>query len=246
MLRTGVYTGLLICAGLSAAAAQDRITEETIHFDAGASSATIEGTVTGAGITDYLLGARAGQTMTVDMQPQSGTTYFNVIPPDEADVADFVGSSEGLHYEGVLDLDGDWKVRVYQMGDAKDSGKASVYTLKVAISGSPDPSKAREANDFGPSEFDARGDLDCAAGGAPLERAACPFKVLRFGSEATVYTLRPGAPDAPPRILYWDGASDSFSTDSAATVDSVKSVDLYTLTVEGESYSFPEAVLVGG
>ena len=82
---------------------------------------------------DYVLRASAGQTMTVDFKASKGAAYFNVLPPNSTGEAIFVGSSEGNHFKAALPSDGDYTLRVYLMGGAKDSDKPVTYTLKVNI-----------------------------------------------------------------------------------------------------------------
>lgn len=234
-------TAALLLSAVTGMAA-DEIRKERVRFEEGASGATIEGKITGDEIVDYLLGAKAGQTMSVTMTTDHGASYFNVLPPDSEVEAVFNGSLGENSYEGRLDLDGDWKVRVYMMRSAARRNEVANFTLKVAISGAPDPAAAREASEFGPLEWDARGNLGCAAGGAPLDPDGCPFKVVRYESGATIYVVTPGGEGT--RILYFD--SGNWSTDSAAEVKAGKRDDMWTLTVEGETYEFPDAVIYGG
>ena len=83
--------------------------------------------------------------MVVTLATDHTVNYFNVIPPDLDNEADFVGSTEGKSFRGVLDLDGDWRIRVYLMRAAARRGGAADYTLTVEITGDPDPQMVREA-----------------------------------------------------------------------------------------------------
>jgi hypothetical protein len=223
--------------------ALDEVRQERVQFEPGASSAVIAGEITGYEGIDYLLGARAGQTMRVTMTTDHAASYFNVIPPDSENEAVFVGSTEGADYEGRLDLDGDWKIRVYLMRSAARRGETARFTLEVGIHGSPDSSYARGANDFGPREWDARGKLGCAFGGEPMRPSSCQFKVIRYPSGRTLFVENPA--DEAVRILYFDNGE--WSTDSAETVEVTQRADMWTLTVGGdEAYEFPDAVLTGG
>lgn len=237
-----VMVVLMVVAG-GPAHARDEIRRERVQFDTGSSSAAITGTITGHEVVDYMLGALAGQTMTVTMSTEHTACYFNVLPPDSEDEAIFIGSVEGRDFEGILDLDGDWKIRVYVMRSAARRGETARFTIEAGIHGSADPAVAREANDFGPREWDAKGDLGCAFGGEPMWSATCPFKVIRTSSGGTVFVARPGGRGV--RILYCEGGV--WSTDTAEPVVVAKRSDLWTLTVnEEESYEVPEAVLTGG
>jgi hypothetical protein len=104
-----------------------------IQFAKGKSSASVSGKIKGSDYVDYVLRASAGQTMTVDFKASKGAAYFNVLPPGSTGEAIFVGSNEGNHFKSVLPSDGDYTIRVYLMGGAKDSDKPVTYTLKVGI-----------------------------------------------------------------------------------------------------------------
>jgi hypothetical protein len=106
---------------------------KSIQFAKGKSSASVSGKIKGSDDMDYSLGASAGQTMTVDFKASKGAAYFNVLPPGSTGEAIFVGSSEGNHFQAILPSDGDYTIRVYLMGGAKDSDKPVTYTLKVGI-----------------------------------------------------------------------------------------------------------------
>ena len=106
-----------------------------VHFDAGKSSATVEGSVTGNDHNDYVLGAKAGQTLKVTLAIK-GVGYFNILRPEgEAGAALFVGSMDEKGTEATVKLpeDGDFIVRIYLMGNDKDSGPTVPYTLSMSI-----------------------------------------------------------------------------------------------------------------
>jgi hypothetical protein len=180
--------------------------------------------------------------MTVTLVTDHTASYFNVIPPDAENEGIFAGSRDGNRFQGILDLDGDWKIRVYLIRAAARRGERAAYSLTVEITGEPDPGAAREANDFGPREWDARGGLGCARGGAPMRPSGCPFKVVRYGGGATVFVLAPGT--GTERILYFD--QGVWSSDSIDPVQAVQSADTWYLVVGEEAYEVPEAVVLGG
>lgn len=235
---------LASCLATAPILADTDIRSERVRFEAKTSGTTISSEIKGRETVDYLLGARAGQTLSVTMKTDNGANYFNVIPPDADDEAVFVGSTEGNSYKGKLDLDGDWKIRVYLMRSAARRNETAAYKLTIGITEKPDAASAREANDFGPREWDARGDLGCARGGQPMQTGACPFKVVRYRQEkgATVFVLAPGT--RTERILYF--SSGEWSTDSTESVQTSKRSDLWSLLVSDESYEIPDAVLFGG
>jgi hypothetical protein len=133
---------LLILAALVAFAplAQPVLSQDQarVAFEAGNDNAAINGTIVGDGYIDYLLGAQAGQTMAVSLIPGEsngiGSVYFNILPPGSTGEAIYNGSINGLDATGiVLPADGDYVIRVYQMGDDADSGKTTAFMISVGI-----------------------------------------------------------------------------------------------------------------
>jgi hypothetical protein len=82
--------------------AQDSIRKVRVNFPRGADSTTIQGTLKGRQIIDYVLGAAAGQRMTVTLTTDNAANSFNLIVPGAGDVAFFVGSTAGNRYDGEL------------------------------------------------------------------------------------------------------------------------------------------------
>lgn len=112
--------------------------QSRVQFEAGNDNAAINGTIIGDEYIDYLLGAKKGQKMAVSMIPGdsngNGTVYFNIMPPGSTGEAIYNGSIDGLDATGiVLPADGDYTIRVYQMGDDADSGKTTAFMISVAI-----------------------------------------------------------------------------------------------------------------
>jgi hypothetical protein len=138
---------LLVCLLASALLVGTAVTmveaaTKQMQFAKGKTSASVSGKITGNDSMDYVIRASAGQTMTVDFKAGKGAAYFNVLPPGSTGEAIFVGSSEGDHFKAALPADGDYTIRVYLMGGAKDSGKPVSYTLKVGIPASGKSSAA--------------------------------------------------------------------------------------------------------
>ncbi len=106
---------------------------ERIRFARGNDNAAVEGSVTGRDHRDYVIGARAGQTMSVSLITKGSAAYFNILPPGSQDVALFIGSRDGENASLRLPSNGDYTIRVYLMGGDKDSGRTVPYTLSVTI-----------------------------------------------------------------------------------------------------------------
>ena len=143
---------LLVCLLAVALLTGTTLTAEAanqIAFGKGKSSASVSGKVQGNNDVDYVLRASAGQTLTVDFKASKAAAYFNVLPPGSTGDAIFVGSSEGNHFKAALPSDGDYTLRVYLMGGAKDSDKPVTFTLKVSIPGTAKPAASTGKADSG-------------------------------------------------------------------------------------------------
>jgi hypothetical protein len=150
MIRAGhraVLVGAaLILARSVAATAQEDIRSERVRFEAGATSAVVESSITGYEIVDYVLGAAEGQYMNVSMATDHSASYFNILAPGETEVAFFVGSISENQYEGVLPATGDYKVRVYMMRSAARRNEVANYRLEMIIMDSD--TRDREVDDI--------------------------------------------------------------------------------------------------
>lgn len=118
---------------VSAAVAADDTRTERVQFKKGATSATVEDTIKGYQSVDYVLGARAGQSMNVSMATDNSANYFNILAPGKNDEAMFIGSTSGNQFEGILPANGDYKIRVYLMRSAARRGEAADYRLEMII-----------------------------------------------------------------------------------------------------------------
>jgi hypothetical protein len=114
--------------------AQDDIRKKQVKFEKGAAGETIKDQLKGYQIVDYLLGAKAGQSMTVILETDNPSNYFNVTAPG-ADTSIFIGSTSGNRFKGKLPKSGDYTVRVYLMRNAARRGETANYTINFNIAG---------------------------------------------------------------------------------------------------------------
>jgi len=120
---------------VSSVCAQRDIRHQDVQFEKGAYGTTLNGQIKGDQIVDYRLRARAGQVMVVNFVPSNLSAYFNVLPPGSPDLAMFVGSIYGGHFESPLPTDGVYTLRVYLMRNAARRHETAKYTLAVKITG---------------------------------------------------------------------------------------------------------------
>jgi len=238
----GVIAWLLIIVCSMPAAAQT-IKVQRIEFRAGTSSATVKGSVSGAQIVDYKLGARAGQTMSVALKTSNASNYFNVLPPG-SEAAVFIGSTSGNKWTGSLPANGDYTVRVYLMRSAARRKEKASYTLTVGITGSPDAKVAG-------TPYHATGKVPCSVGTDPKGSARCSFGVIRGGpGKAEVYLTDPGFDVTlhkdKLRVLKFAGNTVT-SAAASEKVKFEKHGDDWSISINDfYFYSIPEAVIDGG
>jgi len=127
-LVTAAWVALLV---LNVHAAED-IRKVPVHFKKGTSQASIQGHIKGRETIDYVLRAREGQTMTVNLKTSHPGGYFNVLPP-ESNEAIFIGQVAGPHFKGKLPKDGDYTVRVYLIPAAARRNESAKYALTVKV-----------------------------------------------------------------------------------------------------------------
>lgn len=136
LVRTALALMVMVLGfGVSLALAQDRV---DIHFARGASSTTINGTVRGDEYIDYVLNARGGQTMVVSLAVTgtngNGSAYFNILPAGKDYGGPYTGSSDDdRRAEVVVPYDGDWAIRVYLLGNDRDTDKTVGFSIDVYI-----------------------------------------------------------------------------------------------------------------
>lgn len=142
------------------AQAQD-IEEVRVHFDRGSSGTSIRDRLRGYQTIDYVLGARAGQVISIDLRSSNPSGYFNLLRGNN-ETAIHTGSVDGNSYTGALPASDDYRIRVYLMRNAARRGERMNYTLSVSIRGNAPGGSAPSPED----------DDDGMAGGADYWRVA--------------------------------------------------------------------------
>ena len=98
----------------------------------GVMSATFAGTIKGYQHVDYQVSAKAGQTLSVDLEASNASAYFNIMQSG-ADEALFNGPMNGNHFKAALPADGHYTIRVYIIRNAARRNEAAKYTLTVSV-----------------------------------------------------------------------------------------------------------------
>lgn len=131
MIRHLLATAIVIAAA-TPSTAQAPIRSERVQFAKGTSAKTIKAAIKGDQAVDYLIGVRAGQTVTVTLASSNASNYFNITAPG-ADAALFIGSTGGNRHSFRVPSSGDYAIRVYLMRNAARRNEAGRYTLTVAV-----------------------------------------------------------------------------------------------------------------
>ena len=113
-------------------------TKQRIAFVRGANEATVRGTIRGYAYKDYLVRAKAGQTMSVTLESEKAE--FVARKPNGENITDTVGVAD---WSGKLPDDGDYTIRVLMpRSAARRKGAAASYVLTVSI----ESTESRAAN----------------------------------------------------------------------------------------------------
>ncbi len=230
------------CAGTAATIHQERVL-----FAGGDSSAVIKGYhVKGDATVDYIVQARAGQTLAVALKRSNAQTFFNINPPG-TDVSMFVGSSDstGTAFRGLLPADGDYAVRVYLMRAAARRGESSDYTLTVGVTGMAlAPLPASQDALLPGTSFHASGRIT----GVPsfeTKPRECEAFVTRRGIDGTATVEIPLPNSLKRRILFVKG--EPVCTDSPETLTFTRREDVTTVRLGADEwYAIPDALVGGG
>lgn len=203
-------------------------------------SASFSGSLKGEQTIDYVVSAKAGQTLRVTLQPSNESSYFNVLPPGPAEKAIFIGSVAGYEWAGELPVDGEYRVRTYLMGSTEKKNEGSSYALTIAIPTTLAPVAEDEP-------FDATGEIPCARYlGQPM--ASCRFGVTR-GSDGEASMTVTFADGLVRHIFFKNGeatGTDMIEAEGSADFSASKEADLFSIRVGEERYEIPEAVVFGG
>jgi hypothetical protein len=123
-MRPTVLLAVALAATIGFASTAPSVAETVtrqVSFPAGSNGAKLTGAITGDESVRYLLGAGAGQRMTVTMRTSNASAYFNITAPGATEAL-HIGSVAGNSFEGVLPAGGTYAVEVYLMRNAARRG----------------------------------------------------------------------------------------------------------------------------
>lgn len=106
-------------------------TKQRVRFAAGATSTTIRSSVRGYSYRDYIVGARAGQTIEVQVTSANTFTIFSIFQPNGDGLGDAFQVDQ---FSGELPSDGNYVVRVGMMrAGARLPRSIANFTLKISV-----------------------------------------------------------------------------------------------------------------
>jgi hypothetical protein len=217
-------------------AAQQKI---PVQFAKGTSAATMKGTIKGDQFRDYMINARAGQTLAVTLANPDGQAFFNVMPPGSAGEAVFNGSTSGNSFRGPVPGNGTTTIRVYQMRATARRGEVANYTLTVGVSGGSAASSDAKVAGTG---YSATATVRCGRNDDGLT-GRCEAGVKRGNGSASV-SLR--TPQDGRRTIQFRGTIAT-GTDGGVPFSVRRYGDMNIVSVgDFEVYEIPDAFIVGG
>jgi hypothetical protein len=234
----------LLMAATSGGVAESASKTERVRFKSGASSATINGAIKGYDTASFILGAKAGQVMSVLFSGSLNACYFNLIEPG-ADSAVHMGEIAGNEYSANLTATGDYRAEVYMMRSEARRGKTCKFQITFEITGAG-ASNASDAKVPG-TDFNATGIMPCArSAGQPMNQ--CDFGVVRNGDGSGQITIM--WPDGGNRVIFFTNnkpsSYDQSEADGGATMSVIDNDGLFSVKIGDQRFEFPEAVMVGG
>lgn len=120
-----------------------------IEFQAGKSTGAVEGSFTGYDEDEYLIRARAGQTLSFDLKSRQGSAHVNIYKPGDRPgeaTALVIGSTTGPSGEVTLPESGAYLLQVYQMRASARRDERVNYSLSVSITGGSGSGRADAAS----------------------------------------------------------------------------------------------------
>ena len=108
-------------------------TRKRVQFAIGSSAATVTGAVRGFAYADYVVGARAGQTLSVNLSAAARGTVpvFTVFLPDGNNLQ---GAAETNEFTGEIPASGNYVIRVLMMrSTARRKNSVANYSLRISI-----------------------------------------------------------------------------------------------------------------
>lgn len=105
-------------------------TKVRVKFAKGVSSANVKGFISGYKYIDYIIKAKSGQTMNVDLNSKNESCSFVIFYSDMKNVED---AADVREFTRNVDVDDDYVVRVLLPRSAARRKESANFNLKISI-----------------------------------------------------------------------------------------------------------------
>jgi hypothetical protein len=112
--------------------AQNAVRSERVTFDDGSSARSLMDAIAGFERVHYLVSARAGQVLTVDLATSNLSNTFDISVP-AAPKPFFVGGDSGNSHSFRVPATGDYTIDVHLLRFAARDYQSAQYTLSVTL-----------------------------------------------------------------------------------------------------------------
>jgi hypothetical protein len=131
MFKKFLLLTVIFCAvGLAGAATETSAqTKSRVRFARGTTAATVKGRIAGYQYVDYIVGVRAGQTLSFRLNT-TGPAEVVLFTPSDDNVDGALGVED---YSGTVEYTGDYKVRVLMPRAFARRKSSSNYTLRISV-----------------------------------------------------------------------------------------------------------------
>jgi len=131
-VMTILLTVLAMLLSLGVATAADKTVN--VKFPKGSNGTTIDASIRGSDAIKYLVDVSAGQQMSIQLDTNNTSNYFNVTAPG-ASAALFNGSIKGNSTTLKIPSSGKYEIDVYLMRNAARRGERANFELTIYVEG---------------------------------------------------------------------------------------------------------------
>lgn len=130
MKRTILASAILVLISSLAVADAAAQTKVRVKFARGGSAATMRGSITGYRYADYVLRAKAGQTIVAKVSSAESSIEFVIFKPD---MDNLDGMFSETDWSGVLPVSGNYTIRVLMPRSAARRKTTADYRLSISL-----------------------------------------------------------------------------------------------------------------
>lgn len=127
MKKIFLFSAIIVSLFTFSVSAQTKV---RVKFAKGTSSATVKGSVKGYKYIDYLVRAKSGQTMSVNLNSANASCSFVIFYSDMKNVED---AADVREFTRNVDVDDDYIVRVLIPRSAARRSESANFSIKISI-----------------------------------------------------------------------------------------------------------------